>query len=245
MKSGEGPSAREQYPPRKSASLDLLCATPHYIVERLKREQALRWCPALRGRVLDVGCGFSPYRKFLTNITSYTGIEAELRYLPDIVASSLALPLPDESVDAAVMTEVLEHLPEPLDALRELSRVLRPGGRIYVTVPMTWGLHYEPNDYYRFTGWGVAHLLERTGFELEVIEPFGGLFSIISARLADLANGALVEPMLRLVRLRRGQLRIGAAVLAGFNLPAFYASRALDRMWTRDVLGWAVMARRR
>lgn len=226
-------------------SLDLLLATPHYIVERAKREQAARWCPRLRGRVVDVGCGFSPYRRFLTAATAYAGVELHARYRPQVVASSLALPFREASADGVMLTEVLEHLPEPADALEEARRILRPGGLLYVTVPMTWGLHYVPHDYYRFTRWGIAHLLEKAGFEVETLEPFGGLFTIIGARLADLASTLLLDRPLRALGMERGRLRLCALALAPFNLPAYHLGRILDHLWRDDVLGWAAVARRR
>ena len=227
-----------------NASLDLLLATPHYIVERTKREQAARWCPRLQGHVIDIGCGFSPYRRFLTNATAYVGVELHERYSPDVVASSVKLPFRDHSVDGVVLTEVLEHLPEPADGLAEVRRVLRPGGRLYLTVPMTWGLHYAPHDYYRFTRWGISHLVVKEGFDVEEIEPFGGLFTIISARLAELLSTLLLDRPLRALGVERGRLRICAVCMAPFNLPSYYLSRGLDRLWSEDVLGWVMVARR-
>lgn len=227
-----------------SAHLDLLLATPHYIVERAKREQAARWCPRLTGHVVDVGCGFSPYRRYLTAARAYTGVELQARYRPHVVASSVALPFRDGAVDGVMLTEVLEHLPEPGDALAEVRRVLRPEGRAYLTVPMTWGLHYVPHDYYRFTRYGIAHLLGRAGFEIEEIAPFGGLFTIVGARAAEMLSTVLLERPLRRLGVERGRLRLCALALSTFNLPAFYLGRLLDRLWDGDVLGWAVVARR-
>lgn len=225
--------------------LDLLLATPQYIIEKTKLERARRWCPMLHGHVVDIGCGHSPYRPLLTNATRYTGVEAEARYKPDVVAFAYNLPFADAGMDSAMLTEVLEHLAEPEAALRETARILKPGGALYVTVPMTWGLHYVPHDYYRFTRYGLAHLLQKTGFEVEAIEPMGGLFTIISARLAGCVSTLFLDRPLRRVGVERGRLRLCAIPLAGFNLAAFYGSRALDRFWTEDVFGWSALARKK
>lgn len=128
--------------------------------------------------------------------------------------------------------------------LAEAKRVLRPGGHVYVTVPMTWGLHYEPHDYYRFTGWGIRHVVEKAGLDVEVVTPFGGLFTIVSARFAALLSGLFIDRPLKRLGIERGRLRVCGVSLAAFNLPAYYLSRFLDRFWREDVLGWAVVARR-
>lgn len=224
--------------------IDLLFATPHYIVERMKRDQARRWCPTLAGHVLDVGCGYSPYKRFLSAAQMYTSVEAETRYRPDVVASALRLPFTEESVDSLMMTEILEHVAEPAEALAEAGRVLKRGGQLYLTVPMTWGLHYVPHDYYRFTNFGITYLLDKSGFRVEAVEPMGGLFTIISARLADFGSTVFLDRPLKRLGVNKGRLRACAIPLAGLNLLGYYGGRFLDRFWSEDVFGWAVMARK-
>lgn len=223
----------------------LLLATPQYIVEKTKLDRARRWCSALHGHVIDIGCGYSPYRSLLTKATRYTGVEAATRYKPDVVTFVYDLPFADASADSAMLTEVLEHLAEPEAALRETARVLKPGGALYVTVPMTWGLHYVPHDYYRFTRYGISYLLQKAGFEVEAVEPMGGLFTIISARLAGCVSTIFLDRPLRQMGIERGRLRLCAIPMAGYNLAAFYGSRALDRCWKEDVFGWSVLARKK
>lgn len=224
--------------------IDLLFATPNYIVERMKRDRARRWCSTLEGHVVDIGSGYSPYKRFLIAAQMYTSVETEVRYRPDVVASASELPFSEESIDSLMMTEVLEHVAEPADLLTEARRVLKRGGRLYLTVPMTWCLHYAPHDYYRFTNFGITYLLDKTGFRVEAVEPMGGLFTIISARLADCCSTIFVDRPLKRLGLNKGRMRACAILLAGFNLFGFYAGRFLDRFWREDVFAWAVMARK-
>ncbi len=223
---------------------DLLLATPHYIVERAKRMRAREVCPNLTGHVVDVGCGWSQYRRFLSAATRHTGIEVSAGMAANIVASATALPLRSGSADCVMVTEVLEHLPDPGAALVEAWRVLRPGGRLYVTVPMSWGLHQLPHDYYRFTHLGLTHVLEQAGFRVDAVEPIGGLFSLIAARLADYAHTTFVDRPLARLGLRRGRLRAGAVLLVGYNLLAVAVCALLDRTWAEDVIGWSALATR-
>lgn len=126
-------------------------------------------------RVLDVGAGDAPYRELFDRFTYLTsdweGTEhvADVPY--DIVAQAHDIPLEDDSLDAIVCTQVLEHLPEPWVAVEEFHRLLRPGGKVIITAPLTWYLHELPHDYYRFTAYGLAHLLTRAGFADVEVEP--------------------------------------------------------------------------
>jgi SAM-dependent methyltransferase len=118
--------------------------------------------------VLDVGAGDAPYRELFSNVR-YTTCDWENSIYtppqpPDIISPADRLPLEDGSVDAVLCTQVLEHVPEPWAVLEEFHRVLRPGGKLWLTAPLVWFLHEQPYDYYRFTSHGIRSLLERAGF---------------------------------------------------------------------------------
>lgn len=111
-----------------------------------------------RGRLLDVGCGNSPYRHLLDPAaTQYQGVDvpaaADFGYQnPDIVYyDGHALPFPDATFDAVLCTEVIEHIPDPTEIIREMHRVLKPGGRLIATIPWSARFHYQPFDYHRYT----------------------------------------------------------------------------------------------
>jgi SAM-dependent methyltransferase len=119
----------------------------------LRRELA-----GFSGRLLDVGCGNSPFRHLLDPARSeYQGVDvaaaADFGYRnPDTVYyDGHVLPFPDASFDAVLCTEVLEHIPDPTETLREIHRVLKPGGRLLLTIPWSARFHYQPFDYHRYT----------------------------------------------------------------------------------------------
>ena len=80
----------------------------------------------------------------------------------DVRGSLLALPFPTNQFDGIVLTEVLEHCRDPFTAMREVFRVLKPGGLLLVTSPFAWPWHgtNEYEDYWRFTHQGWKLLLE-------------------------------------------------------------------------------------
>jgi SAM-dependent methyltransferase len=121
---------------------------------------------SLRGRVLDIGCGMQPYRSLLdASLTEYVGVDRKGPLSnPTVEGTAEALPFPDASFDAALSTQVLEHLLDPQLAINEALRVLKPGGTLVLTVPGLWPLHEAPHDYWRFTRYGVLALLDRSPY---------------------------------------------------------------------------------
>lgn len=202
------------------------------------------FCPRLGGAVLDVGCGGRPYRSLLRNASSYVGLDPNPDLGPDVVGSALRLPFPASSFDGVMCNEVLEHIPDPRAALRETHRVLRPGGLLYTTVPQAWGLHYEPVDYYRFTIYGIAHLLEEAGFAVLETRQMGGLFSYFAVRLLDLFVLTGLFPLLDRMRLKRGRYRLAALLVLPLNFVLAPLVTLLDRLDPFNAYGWAVLARR-
>ena len=103
------------------------------------------------------------------------------RSLIDVFGDGNRLPFADASFDTVLCTEVLEHLPTPAACMTEMVRVLKPGGRLLLTVPFIQPLHELPFDYYRFTPSGLEDLMRAQGLEVERIEPRGNFASALGA----------------------------------------------------------------
>ena len=132
-------------------------------------EGSLSQCAGyVKGRLLDVGCGGRPYeRTFFAGATEYLGVDyLSDRSRPDVICSALGLPFAAEVFDTVVSTEVLEHVPEPRLALREMRRVLKPAGRLILSAPMYWPRHEVPYDFFRYPYDGLLHLVKESGLEL-------------------------------------------------------------------------------
>lgn len=123
-------------------------------------------------RLLDVGCGLKPYA-FMFTQSEYIGIDVEVsgrkysQKAADIVFDGVHIPAQQESFDAILCTEVLEHSLDPIALVAEMFRVLKKGGKLCITVPFIWGLHELPYDFRRFTPNGLARLIEGAGFSVD------------------------------------------------------------------------------
>jgi SAM-dependent methyltransferase len=135
------------------------------------------------GRLLDLGAGSKPYeplyRHFFSDCTSVDVPHSQHDTSSvDVMAWAHELPFEDGSFDCVICTETLEHCPDPGAATREIARVLRPGGRAFITTPFLVPLHEMPHDFYRYTPPALRHLVEVAGMRVTSIKPRGSYFSV-------------------------------------------------------------------
>jgi SAM-dependent methyltransferase len=156
-------------------------------------------------RLLDAGAGECQYKKHCghlkyvaQDIAVYDGKgEAGLQTGSwdfsqiDIVSDILKIPEPDASFDAVLCTEVLEHLPDPVRALDEMARLLRPGGMFVITAPF-WSLtHFAPYHYATgFNRYFYESHLERLGFDIVEMTPNGNFFECVGQELRRVTDMA-------------------------------------------------------
>lgn len=156
---------------------------------------------------------------------------------PDVFARGEALPFRDGSFDTVLGLSMLTYMPEPGRFIDEAHRVLRPGGVLVLEFTQMAPLHDEPQDYFRFTRYGAAWLLERAGFEPVEFIPIGGLWARVGLSTIAALN-----------RVNRGPTRI----LTELPVRALYIAlqllfEALDRLFfdPRETLAHLVVAKRR
>lgn len=193
--------------------------------------------------ILDVGAGEMPYRKYCEHLRyksqdfcQYDG-KGDSRGIQtqkfdtggiDIVSDITEIPLPDGSEANMLCAEVLEHVENPLDAIRELRRILRPGGRILITVPGTSLLHFSPYHYY--TGFKTNFFksaLEKERFNVDKIVRVGSIYTVTALYLWFMA-----ERFSRVLFPWRSSVLFKLLIL-GFS-PFIFLLIALDRIRILD-----------
>ena len=143
-------------------------------------------------KALDLGADRSPYRERL----EARGYEVRtLDISPDsgadYVGTADRTGLPDASFDLVICTQVLEHVPRPVDALREVRRILGRSGKLVFSVPHVWFFHPHPSDYWRFTQEGVLELCTQGGFRPLELHSQGGTLLTVAQILNFTAYGLL------------------------------------------------------
>ncbi len=134
-----------------------------------------------KGKLLDVGCGVMPYKELIKkngDIDEYIGMdlpnsEVYSTSQPDLYWDGYNIPLENSTIDSVLLTEVLEHCPEPQKVLRDINRVLKPNGVVVFSVPFIWYLHESPWDFYRYTPYAIEKMFKDTGYTLPVLETYG------------------------------------------------------------------------
>jgi ubiquinone/menaquinone biosynthesis C-methylase UbiE len=134
--------------------------------------------------VLDAGAGRAPYRDLFAHAryetADFLAVKGKRYVQPDYVCDLAQIPVEDARFDHVVLTQVLEHIPEPARVLAELHRVLKPGGTLWLTAPFFYAEHERPYDYFRYTQFGLRHLLESVGFEVLELEWMEGYLGALS-----------------------------------------------------------------
>jgi len=133
-------------------------------------------------KVLDVGAAQGPYRELFSHVTYETTDLKDFGNV-DHVCDITNLPMEDDTYDLVFCSQVLEHVREPLKALREIRRVLKPGGEAWLSAPLFYQEHQMPLDFFRYTRSAWRHLARRSGFEIRDIAWLEGAYGTTSYQL--------------------------------------------------------------
>jgi SAM-dependent methyltransferase len=146
-------------------------------------------------RVLDVGCGDRPYRELFPNTI---GFDVPGNPHADLHGSLESIPVDDASFDVVLCLQVLEHVPDPGAAVRELRRVVRPGGRVLASTHGVYPFHPNPDDLWRWTQQGLERLfLTNAEWTSVTVRPGAG-----TAATLAMINGHLIDLLAKRLHVR-------------------------------------------
>ena len=171
-----------------------------------------------RYRVLDVGCGVKPYYPFFEPYASeYVGVDVVENPAADLQGAVESLPVEDASFDLVLCIQVLEHAEDPAKGVRELRRVVAPGGSVLASTHGVQVYHPAPVDLWRWTHAGLDRLFrENADWSSLSVRPSSGTTACL---------GMLVAIYADLLARRVHLAPLGRAVVAGLNRGA----AAVDR----------------
>lgn len=198
----------------------------------------------LTGTLLDLGCGMKPYQELVGGgVDRWIGLDFAStpsgRSAANVFGSALEIPFATATFDTVLSTQVLEHVPRPAELIREVYRVLKPGGHLVLTAPQTNPLHEEPHDYFRYTCHGLRYLSEQAGLHVMETRPLGGAIATV---------GQMIVWHLGWLRRIPG---LGQTVGDWANASTSWSVLKLDRLSTaygggalKDTPNWLLVARR-
>ena len=161
-----------------------------------------------KGALIDLGCGkvplFATYKGHVSSVTclDWGNSMHPNPHLDQEQDLNQPIAYPDSSFDSIILSDVLEHIRKPEELIREMHRILRPGGHVIMNVPFYYGLHEQPFDYYRYTRHALKSMTEDAGFEVVELASIGGVPEIMADLFSKSVRGVPVvgRPMAKLAQ---------------------------------------------
>lgn len=149
-----------------------LFINPFYFIRKRLYKAVQQKSPLIKGKILDLGCGSKPYKNLFINATEYIGVDIDnpghdhSKEDIDVYYDGKTIPFENGYFDGVFFSEVLEHVFNPDEILKEINRVLNVNGYLLLTCPFAWDEHEIPYDFGRYTSFGIKHVLEKNNFEI-------------------------------------------------------------------------------
>ena len=135
--------------------------------------------------VLDVGAGRGDFKQIFTR-QAYLGLDIYPYPETDLAVDLIELsPFKEASFDLVVLANVIEHVYEYRQLISRCNRLLKPGGRLLITVPFLLKLHQEPVDYHRYTRYALSLLAAENRLEVEVLDAYTNPLALLDEGIGD------------------------------------------------------------
>lgn len=207
-------------------TLKSIFTNPFYIIRRGLYFNIKELSYNLTGKLMDYGCGSKPYER-LFSVTNYIGIDMinsayeKQSDKIDYFLKEGKIPFDNNHFDSVLCTEVLEHVFNIDETLTEINRVLKPGGKILITIPFIWEEHEMPYDFARYSSLGIESILHRHNFEIQEHRKVGSSTETISQLKVMEIHYWLIRNITNIF-LRK---KLGLILMSYFNIKTLIISR--------------------
>lgn len=179
----------------------------NYFTRKGIKEGILAFAGELKGKMLDFGCGSKPYRNCFT-VDQYVGVDYEneghshKNEQIDVFYDGKNIPFEDGYFDSVLCTEVIEHVFNLDEVLKEINRVTRKDAKLLFTCPFMWNEHEVPYDFARYTRFALKSIFEKNGFEIIEFKKSGTFVTTIAQMMSLYAQESLYPLMKKVFFLR-------------------------------------------
>lgn len=150
--------------------------------------------------IISIGAGGAVKDLLYKKKLKFKEIDNDPKRKPDVVCdvADMSSFFEDESIDVIFCLEVLEHVSNPVAAISEFMRILKKGGVVVCSTPFIFPIHDEPNDYFRYTSYGIRHLFRK--FNLVLLKERNGYFHAIYVLLLRILNaGTFLQKIIAVI----------------------------------------------
>ena len=191
---------------------------------------------AFQGKVMDIGGKKDnkrgAFRPPLDKVEEWHYCNIDSDTFPDFECSAESIPVENESYNQVVSCEVLEHLENPIQVLKEACRILKPKGDLILTMPFLVPIHADPFDFQRWTDFKLKSELEDLEFINIDIQPMGGIFAVMYDNLYMFNNQNTVGQ-----KIARKFLKILSPLILCLDAKVRYKNKITT--------GWCVVAKKK
>jgi SAM-dependent methyltransferase len=212
------PGKRRRHPSLSSPTYAVRAPLAHWLHD----EARLAFARERKPRLLDVGCGAKPYEPFFHDaVAEYVGVDVA-NPAAELEGTVEDIPVPDESFELVLCTQTLEHVGDPAQGVRELRRVVAPGGRVLASTHGVQVYHPNPDDLWRWTHAGLERLFRENGdWSAVTVTPASGTTACI---------GMLVSIYIHLLAKRARVGVLAAPLIVATNAGAAALDKAVPRL---------------
>ncbi len=224
-------------------------------------EKTLKKIPA-GATILDAGAGELQFKKYCGHLNYVSqdfgqydgsGNNAGLQMAKwdnsklDIVSDITAIPRPDKSFDAVMCTEVFEHIPDPIAAIKEFSRLIKHKGYLIITAPFCSFTHFAPFHFYSgFNEYFYKKHLHDAGFEIVEIDRNGNYFEYLAQEIRRIFD---VMEMYRVEKESKLMKRISRKIIDLVTIPSLILLTILNKKAQKSeeliCFGYHILARKK